>query len=364
MDGHQSMTERLALRQHALEEEKLKAFEEAAGAISEFKSLFKSQYDIELTDENFTYVEAIGLLLIYPKLINLLIPDKKDKEGLYDMNALMTRFTKTVAAKGEFKSPQYDMFVTPLFRRGFVEYSNFQPGFLNKLWNYSNKEVNAYIALDENRVRVDTKAARTMEFDHWFGPKFNADIATIPDDIVKLVPPPEVKGSFQLGFFADAYALDIKWYTTVHTDKNKVTGIEIKTPVKAFQAEEFKQEYTTVKIDGKVYHPVRYLHAEFNLEKKFFQHFDGALHFYTPDEYFARRDADFHYNLKNNNQIKTKSEKLFKFDGKMPVEDWVSFCSLFFLQNPLIIEYFEGELPEVVRDFMQAFKQMNETSEG
>src|SRR5699024_4796951 len=98
------------------------------------------------------------------------------------------------------------------------------------------------------------------------------------------------------------FKLTGKWYTTTYTD-DKITPSQ-NTRVKAFQAEEFKQDYITLKYDGQTYHPVKYIHAEYDLDKGYFKHFDGALHLYTPEEYFARRDQDFHYNLKNPIQIK------------------------------------------------------------
>ena len=32
--------------------------------------------------------------------------------------------------------------------------------------------------------------------------------------------------------------------------------------------------------------------------KNYFRHFDGAIHFYTENEYLSRRDSDFNYNSK------------------------------------------------------------------
>jgi hypothetical protein len=82
-----------------------------------------------------------------------------------------------------------------------------------------------------------------------------------------------------------------------------------------------------------------------------FRHFDGAVHYYTEDEYLNRRDSDFNFNTKSLLCIKPYSEKLFKFNGNISVDMWVEFCSHFYAANPLVIEYFSGSYPEYVNDW-------------
>ncbi len=158
---------------------------------------------IELTPSDFQYVTTIGVLLIHPKIINFLIPDKPDKEGLYEFETLKKRFAKAYAGKGVFKSDKFYLMASPLFRRGHYASANFEPGFLNKFWNYKNSEVKAFIALDEDRVRIDARAGDYGEYDRWYGPPFNNDISKMPDDIVKLRPP----GKYQVHLNSDFLAM-------------------------------------------------------------------------------------------------------------------------------------------------------------
>ena len=81
------------------------------------------------------------------------------------------------------------------------------------------------------------------------------------------------------------------------------------------------------------------------------------MHLYTEDEYFARRDSDFNYNSKNNTQIKTDSEKLFKMNGEILVDTWVEFTSQFLTGNPLVFEYFEGYYPENISEMLEAVRK-------
>ncbi len=87
------------------------------------------------------------------------------------------------------------------------------------------------------------------------------------------------------------HSLDIKW--------------ETKNNIKSFQAEEFKTEEIKIEYENGSFHPVRYIHAEYDLTEKVFRHFDGAIHFYTEDEYYRRRDSDFNFNKKNTTHIKS-----------------------------------------------------------
>ena len=87
-----------------------------------------------------------------------------------------------------------------------------------------------------------------------------------------------------------------------------------------------------------------------DLNLNIFRHFDGAVHYYTEDEYLYRRDSDFNCNVKKSMQVKPCSEKLFKFNGNISVDMWVEFCSHFFTGNPLVIEYFSGSYPEHIND--------------
>lgn len=127
--------------------------------------------------------------------------------------------------------------------------------------------------------------------------------------------------------------------------------------IKVFQALEFKQPSITININEVKYFPVRYVHAEFDMNSKVFRHFDGALQLYTEDEYFERRDNNFNTKTKGEYQVKSKSKKLFKINGDLSVEDWIKFTSHFFAKNPLILEYFEGKEPDYLIPYLNAFKK-------
>ena len=145
-------------------------------------------------------------------------------------------------------------------------------------------------------------------------------------------------------FFNEAYSLDVSWHTN--------------NGIKTFQAEEFKTENVKLKINNSIFHPVRYLHAEYDSKNKIFRHFDGAVHLYSETEYFQRRDSDFNYNQKFQLHIKADSLKLFKMNGNVDIDSWILYSSHFFTGNPLIIEYFEGQYPEHIKEIIEKIRQI------
>jgi hypothetical protein len=329
--------------QSLIEEEK-QQLSKNKDLIDSFKD-FASQYSIQLKDENFRYFDTIGIVATYPNLIthfdSSLIPDK---EGLMDFDLLSETFEKRRFAKGYLYSEKFMLMANSYFRRGYHYGNSFEPRFVELFWELKLTNSKTYISLDLDRLRINVDSSMHMEFDTWYGAKFNRNIKDVKDDIVKLRPPLYLDDFDLSFFFGDTYSLDIKWYSA--------------NGIKTFQAEEFKTEKIKIEKDGVEYYPVKYIHAEFDLDKNYFRHFDGAIHFYTENEYVNRKDSDFNYNSKAESLIKTKSEKLFKINGKISVETWIEYTSHFFSKNPLVFEYFEGNYPKHIVDFLE---KLNET---
>ncbi len=160
----------------------------------------------------------------------------------------------------------------------------------------------------------------------------------------KLRPPLDIDPRYISTFFADSYCLDVKWSQD--------------GPIKTFQALELKNESVRMDVNGATLYPARYVHAEFDISTGVFRHFDGAIQYYSQSEYLIRRDSDFNYNGKNLTQIKSRSRKLFKLNGKVPVSTWVEFCCHFFTGNPLAFEYFSGAYPEYISDALQKIRSL------
>lgn len=316
--------------EYRLEEEK-KVLSENEKKIYDFID-FCSKKDIHLTIDDISYVEKIGIVATHDNILLSLFPDIEfDKDGLFDLKTLSSHFKIHPLAAGYLYEERAILMAHFYFRRSYNILNNFCPNFLEHFWGLIKSDIKTYIALDENHLRINVDNSICREYDTWYGSLFNKEISEIKDNITKLRPPLDLEQSHISFLFANIYCLDIKWTTKDH--------------IKTFYAEEFKHEDVTVQVDEQKVYPARYIHAEFDMQKQSFRHFDGSIHFYTSDEYYQRRDSDFNYNSKNKFQIKSSSKKLFRLDGVIDLDTWVKLVSLFFSQNPLVFEYFNGAYP-------------------
>jgi hypothetical protein len=294
---------------------------------------------IKLTVDNFDYSPTIGIIAKFPNIVGLLNHNIQwDKENLVSVSKLENELTKQPYMSGYYYADKYMVMAHPYFRRSYYENNNFAPSFIDIFWRFQRPGQEKFISIDKDRVRINVDNRMYMEQDTWFGAKFQSSISDIEDGIVKLRPPLALD-SFEIEFFfGNTYSLDIKWSS--------------KDGIKSFQAEEFKAETTKIIKQGKEYHPVKYLHAEFDTAAESFRHFDGAIHFYTDEEYYQRRDNDFNYNNKSDRKLKTLSQKLFKINGQLETKDWIELSSHFLTGDPLVFEYFEGKLPDRITEIV------------
>jgi hypothetical protein len=315
-----------SLIQKMAEEEK-KIISENSGLINTFER-HCSSLGLNLNESNFKYIETIGILLCYPNIVQILNPNIPiDKEGLTDFKILLQQFKKRPPKEGN------------LYSNNFDENNNFAPRFIEIFWGDKLQEVDKFIAIDKNRVRIDVNGPTWLERDTWYGPKYEKEISKIEDGAVHLRPTSGIKDSYITIFFNDVYSLDVKW--------------ETKNRIKTFQSEEFKTERIKIDKDGNIYYPARYIHAEYDLDKKYFRHFDGAVHLYNYEEYIKRRDSDLNHNSKKDHKIKSYSEKLFKFNGNIEIENFIEYSSHFMSGNPLVHEYFDGKYPDFISEKLE-----------
>jgi len=323
--------------QSLLEEEKEELAENAAN-IDRFIKLCAKK-GLQLSDKNFSYIKTIGVVANYPNILTYLNSNIiKDKEKLVNCDLLNKNYTKKGFASGYYYDGDYMIMAHPYFRRRFNENANYAPRFIDLFWGLKKQDLELYLAIDFNRVRINLDDSFYRERDTWFGAGFNKKISDISNGISKYRPPLDLERFDISFFFNDAYSLITSWAS--------------KDGIKTFQAEEYKTEEVKLTRNGEVFYPVRYIHAEFDLNKGWFRHFDGAVHLYNESDYYQMRDADLNYNSKERLKIKADSQKLFKMNGVIDVDTWILYSSHFFTGNPLIIEYFEGKYPAHITDMI------------
>lgn len=308
------------------EEELVKAQPLISGFIK-----FCSEKGVALEQRHFRYMYTIGLYVEYPNILCLISGMQCDKDNLYQEDVVLKASYKQPFMDGYYYADKYMIMAHQYFRRGYSAINNFAPRFIEKFWGLADNRIAKYIALDENRVRINVNNESIRECDTWYGAPFTNDISSIKDGVVVLATPTDIPKEYN-SLFGEVHKLDIIW----RTNNN----------IKVFQAEEIKKDYITIVIDGITYYPVRYIHSEYDTNNGCFRHFDGAIHLYTQSEYAQRKDSDMNFNDKNDKHVKASSIKLFKMNGHISVDIWADFVSHFFTGNPLVYEYFTGKFPD------------------
>ncbi len=279
-----------------------------------------------LSADSFEFIQTLGIVAKAPGIARKLLgPIAAERDGLLPFNEILRRLPESHLDGGCFVGLIYLM-AHHCFRRNMSLINNWAPQFIDMFWVFDGPGIEKYIALDEDRVRIDVDGMGYVEADTWFGAPFNEDIGDIKPGIVKLRPPLDLDPDATSMIFADAYCLDIKW--------SESDGI------KTFQGLELKTERTQIEVDGQRYFPARYLHAEYDLNAGCFRHFDGAIQLFTEGEYLQRRDSDFNMTMKSQAHVKARSTKVFKINGPLRTPDWVEFCCHFFAKKPAFVRVF------------------------
>lgn len=326
-----------------LREQKERELSKHRALIENFRS-FCLEKGVELNDDCFQYIPKIGIVAEHPNIVmSLTDVIQPDKEQLVDFKALETSFERKHFAHGYFYTDRFMLMAHPYFRRSYSGQNHFSPRFIDLFWDMNIPGVTKHIAMDLDRLRIDVDNQICIEADTWFGPKFKNDISKIDEGAVKMRPPLDISRAMVTIFFDSTYSLDIKW--------------ELKDEIMSFQAEEIKYDDVILEGNDGVYHPAKYAHAEFDLNGKYFRHFDGAIHFYTHEEYCQRQDQDLNFNQKNNFHMKPVSKKLFKINGPLTVEKWMEMLGHYLTGDPLVHEYFEGQMPNHVNEAINKFRE-------
>jgi hypothetical protein len=275
----------------AQREEVKKQLESHSKTIENFISLC-SDIGLKLTNENFSYIQTIGIVANYPNLLFHLKPElEKVDEELIECKSLEKHFVKKIFNSGMLYSDKFIAMAHPYFRRSLSEFANYAPRFIDLFWQFKDENVKTYIALDANRVRINVDDSAYLELDTWYGASFKEQIENIPNGVIKIRPPAHLDESNISFFFNEAYSFDIKW-----TEKDKI---------KTFQA-----------------------------------------------EYFQRRDSDLNFNEKIGTHLKAKTYKLFKMNENVSIDTWITYTSHFCTGNPLVFEYFEGKYPDHIQEIL------------
>lgn len=242
-------------------------------------------------------------------------------ESRFDDDGLLHLDNDFILLDGGIKYGKYFLHYHQFLRRGFASNPNFD--FLGRFAQYHNKPSNDNsfrIAIDHRRIMLFENYSRLMEYDTWYGPRFDQN---------------KLDDRSHIGLTVVARTLPTSM------DMNHLIKTEFlwKTNEAEFVKTLETEELTCPDHPYDNWHINRYIHAERDMAKKTFRHFDGAAKVYAQDKYKQRVDSVMPKNPRPAHYI-----KLFRIDGEINLEDWMELVSMFYKGNEMIIEYFDPEL--------------------
>ncbi len=333
----------VAEHQRQLESARLKKLEDHNLVIEKFKN---SAFSKGLTDPiHFDYSLSTGVCAYSKSITSKLLTLTTDKDGLYKCSDLLK--IANYDLPGLFLLNDLGLLFSRYFRRGYSLHANWAPDlvFIFSRMMLKDTTKDCYIRLESDLFRIDQSRVEIIELDRWYGPEFKNDISSIPLGCTKLSALLDIDERIVDFYFSQVRSLDVQWSQNGN--------------IKTFQAMEFKSSEATSEYNGDTRHPVRYLHAEYDLSKNHFIHTDGAIQFLTPEEFEARKNSDFRYNHKSSKHQKPDYLKIFKINGIISRDEWIDLVAHFFTGNPLVHEYFTGALPERTAQAIEAIRAKN-----
>lgn len=290
--------------------------------------------DAPLTTEYLTrvaeYCVAAELQKKYSQVSDVIQPKLHDSEVLakcpelrsqMDHDGLLILDDDLVLLDGGIRYGEYFLHYHQFLRRGFSSNPNFD--FLGKLARYrrETRDVNAFrIAIDHRRIMKLDDYRQVVEFDTWYGPQFEREKLDDPK-FVGLT----VVGRINPNLL-DSYPLERTEFLWKANEGKSIKTLEIEelsSPCKPYES----------------WHINRYVHAERDMRNRTFRHFDGAAKIYSQQIYHERLSQPMPKNAHS-----AYYTKLFRIDGAIGLDDWLSLVSMFYKGNEMVIEYFDPKL--------------------
>ena len=159
-----------------------------------------------------------------------------------------------------------------------------------------------------------------IEKDTWYGPQYDRERLDDPNYVGRTVVSPICPSSL------DDYALGTTEFFWKVNEGKSLNTLEI-------------EELSCANKPRDKWHINRYVHAQRDMLKKTFAHFDGAAKVYSQDTYQERLNEPMPRNSKPGHYI-----KLFRIDGQIDLDDWQSLVAMFYKGNEMVIEYFDPDL--------------------
>lgn len=257
--------------------------------------------------------------ILYKAFPNL--KDHLDEDFMITLEYLLHDFDYLGQGVFAHWSSKLAVLLHPFFRRSFSRYNNYNFGFLEMLWQvFQNGNKSVKVLLDPDFIGYAPSFIQSHEYEYWYGPKYNDDIASIPQGLCHLENDETDK------IYNNVKSTEFIWQKK--DDGNKYQ----------FEMEEVVD--ATLPALPKDIYGCRYLHAFYDFEKHEFGHFDGAIRCYEFEQMIERIGTSMD---KMGHQA--KYQKIFRMDGHISLDLWKGLITQYLCSNPLIYDYFGTPRP-------------------
>lgn len=263
------------------------------------------------------------------KIIDPSFSNRLDNDGLVNYRELKE------IVPGVFElNKDFVVFAHQYFRRRLSLQNNINVEFFSTFKKLISCDgLNQKIKIDSNLIGLNRNVLHSLEFDYWYGPKFDDDLATIRNGVCSH------KASDQLRKYAGILETNFQWKTD-------------KEAHKVLEMEELLDQ-PSLGINEHTY-GLRYVHSMVNIESKEIIHLDGAIRAYESEKYLERIDVPI--NRAGKQSIYTK---LWRIDGVMDISLWKKSILDFYRDNTLIGEYFGINTEEEFRSVTEPKRKKN-----
>ena len=260
---------------------------------------------------------------IVPRLFPYLFTDI-DKKKLIKYDQLKMIFP------GVFEIGNIIIFAHQYFRRNYSRLNNLNSEFLDLFDNVSKTNNSLKIAIDLDMIGLKDSFLAPMEFEFWWGPKFNDSINDIPKGVTRY------HADEKLRFFHQVVETDFFWY---EQDNHCILECE---EVVDFELKDQPFKYGC-----------RYIHSMVDKNNNDILHLDGAIRGYSDNQMIDRLDIDISKQDRSLGYL-----KLWRIDGSIPLSTWKELICHFYRDNYLVGEYLSPQLDDNTVEYLENAKQI------
>jgi hypothetical protein len=248
-----------------------------------------------------------------------------DKDGLinyFDLNSLVP---------GVFQNGELIFFPHQYFRRNYSRLNNLNDDFFMCLEQIRNEKCSTKIAIDPDIIGLKSSFLKPLEFEYWWGPKFNDSLKKIPLGVTCY------NVDDRLRQFHQIHRTEFFW--------------NVQDNHKTFECEEISD--LDVKDLGFIF-GCRYIHSMLDKVNETIIHLDGAIRGYNNEQMIKRLGIDISKQEKD-----LLYTKLWRIDGDIPKKIWKELICHFYRDNYLPGEYFMPEKNPDTQEYLNTVKAIN-----